>query len=506
MKKSFLISNQYMLIPVSAEKETKVISFFCDGIKIYEFAVPVNQEEGEFYSFNYFAPLSMKEYVGKNVIIDGDIPEIMMNAVSFSDHMPVNTQSRPLIHFTPNTGWINDPNGLIYQNGIYQMYFQHNPFDTRWQNMCWGHAYSKDLLHWEQVETALYPDCDGTMFSGSGIVNEKGLLGLPEDAQIYFYTCAGGEGEWSKDKVFTQKIAYTAGGGNTVHKMDGFIVENFVKGNRDPKVYWHEETSAYYMALYLDKNDFMILRSTDLQNWETSHKFELKEAWECPDLRAIPVEGGGSKWMFWSADGFYFLGNFDGYKFETDNVKHMAYCTKVPYAAQTWWGTEDVITIPWLRTSNKGKMYTGAMGIPRKMTLAQTEEGLKLRQVPVDQYMNSRNLIFKLYGMETSYEVEQETAVEISINAEKEVDFDISIYGTPVNYSSSTGILTAGEEKVQLSPNLKDFNILTDGEILEISANNYLEIAIIELLVDRKKGIIEVKASETAEIEIFSIK
>ena len=202
-----------------------------------------------------------------------------MNAVTFADHMPRNIQSRPSIHFTPNTGWMNDPNGLIYQNGVYQMFFQHNPFDTKWENMCWGHATSKDLLHWEQTDTALFPDCDGTMFSGSGIVNERGLLGLPEDAQIYFYTCAGNIGKWSKDKVFTQKIAYSTDGGKTVYKKDGFIVENFADGNRDPKVYWHEETGAYYMALYLDKNDFKILRSMDLENWETSDKCELNPSY-----------------------------------------------------------------------------------------------------------------------------------------------------------------------------------------------------------------------------------
>lgn len=158
-----------------------------------------------------------------------------------------------------NTGWINDPNGLIYY-----LYFQYNPFDTKWENMCWGHVISKDLLHWEQKETVLYPDQDGPIFSGSGIVNENALLGLPKDAYIYFYTSAGGKSEWSKDKLPVQKIAYSIDGGNTLHKKDGCIVEHICDENRDPKVYWHEQSKAYIMLLYLTNNDYAILRSVDL--------------------------------------------------------------------------------------------------------------------------------------------------------------------------------------------------------------------------------------------------
>ena len=105
----------------------------------------------------------MEEYKGKTLLIEGSIPKAFMDAISLSDTVPENLQSRPLLHFAPRTGWMNDPNGLLYKDGVYHLYFQYNPFDTRWENMCWGHAVSKDLLHWEQKETALYPDSDGVM-------------------------------------------------------------------------------------------------------------------------------------------------------------------------------------------------------------------------------------------------------------------------------------------------------------------------------------------------------
>ncbi len=511
MKKSFQVEKKYMLIPVCAERETKkAVSFWAEEKKIYEFAIPVNEDAEEFYGFHYYAPLNLQEYIGKEIAAEGEVPETFLNAVTFSDSMPRNTQSRPLIHFTPNVGWMNDPNGLICQNGEYQMFFQYNPFDTKWENMCWGHAVSKDLLHWEQLDTALFPDEDGTMFSGSGIVNEKGLLGLPEDAQIYFYTCAGNNGAWSKDKPFRQKIAYSMDGGRTVAKKDGFIVDCFAEGNRDPKVYWHEETKAYYMALYMSGNEFMVLRSENLEDWTVSQKLELPEAWECPDLRPIPVEGGGSKWIFWSADGFYFIGTFDGYKFQIESGKHNAYQTKIPYAAQTWWGTEDVITIPWLRTSNHGKMYTGGMGIPRKLTLAQTENGLRLRQVPVDSFEAAKQELYRFHSKEQKkihqVTVKEECALEIKIDSEKSGDFTIDLYETIISYNASDGKLMVGKETVEFGRNIADFSLIADGEFLEVTAENGLIMAAAELESDRKCGPVKVETSERSNVSIYAVR
>ncbi|HJA93358.1 MAG TPA: glycoside hydrolase family 32 protein [Candidatus Eisenbergiella merdipullorum] len=505
MKKYILLNKKYLLIPICAEKETETVSFSLQEGKVFEFKIPVSRENG-FYSFHYFAPLNVEKYRGKKMLVEGDVPESFLDAISLSEGIPSVCQSHPLIHFTADTGWINDPNGLIYQNGIYHLFYQKNPFDTRWENMCWGHAVSTDLLHWERKETALYPDGDGTVFSGSGIVNEKGLLGVERGAQIFFYTCAGSKSEWSRGKTFTQKIAVSTDGGETLKRMEGFAVRQLAEENRDPKVYWHEESGAYYMVLYLRENDFVILRSKDLKYWKRSQTLTLKKAWECPDLRKIPVEGGGEKWVFFSADGYYFTGDFNGYEFKPDGECRKAWKTDVPYAAQTFWGTKDVIWLPWLRTKNRNKLYTGTMGLPRKLTLVKKEEGYLLRQLPVDSFSQARSMVHSSHGEGKVFCMSQKDgALEICIHMEKPSDFSINLYGTPITYVSSCGKLGAGAEVCDIGKNLNDFSVLADGELLEVSAENGLNLAVAELLDDRKKGNVTVEVSGKARVEIYRI-
>lgn len=260
------------------------------------------------------------------------------------------------------------------------------------------------------------------------------------------------------------------------------------------------------MVLYLKANDFMILRSKDLKNWKKTQVLTLDQASECPDLREVPVEGGGSKWMFWTADGFYFLGDFDGYEFKSDGVRHEAYLTGIPYAAQTIWGTEDIITIPWLRTKNKGKMYTGVMGLPRKLTLAQTPEGLKLRQVPVREFQKARVSVSASQGEgKVFYMAQKPGAVEICIHMQKPGDFAANIYGTSVTYVASCGKMNVGKESVQIGKELNDFSIIADGEIVEVTAQNGLIYAVFELDTDRKAGNVTVDIAGKAYVDIYRI-
>ena len=182
-------------------------------------------------------------------------------------------------------------------------------FRTNGGNLCWGHAVSEDLLHWKQLDTVMFPEKDGSIFSGCGIVNERGLLKLPESALLFFYTMAGGKTKWSEGKKFTQRLAYSLDGGKTLQKTAEPVIDHIADENRDPKVYWHENSQAYYMVLFLEGHRFGIFRSENLQDWECTQTLELDEAWECPDLREIPVEDGGSRWVFWSADGFTFWEN-----------------------------------------------------------------------------------------------------------------------------------------------------------------------------------------------------
>ena len=452
MKKSFVISQQYLLLPIKAQEETRQVAFYCEGKKILEFAVPVSdcgaagdKAGKQAYAFNYYAPIPMREWMGKEICIEGDVPENFLEAIAFSEEMPDVAQRRPLIHFSANVGWLNDPNGLMYHDGVYHMFFQYNPCDTRWQNMSWGHAVSRDLLHWEQKETVLLPDEDGPMYSGSAIVNEQGMLGLPKDAEILFYTCAGSSSEWSREKKYVQKIAYSTDG-EIFQKREGCVLEHITRENRDPKVYWHEGKQVYYMALFLEGYDYAIFNSGDLEHWEMTQRLSLPNARECPDLQKVPVEGGGHKWMFWGADGYYFLGDFDGSRFETDGVQHNAYQTMLPYAAQTFWGTDRVIMVPWMRTDNKGKVFTSVMGVPRQLSLVKKGDDFILRQKLADEFENSKERVLEqsLAGGEVTYRQEKEAALEVKLYPQKGAGFEVNLYGTVLTMEPGSGRIIIG--------------------------------------------------------------
>lgn len=297
----------------------------------------------------------------------------------------------PKVHFAAKYGWINDPNCLIYHDGIYEIYFQYNPYGTQWGNMTWGHARTRDFLEYEELAPVLHPDENGTMFSGCGIINERGLLGLPEDALILFYTAAGGTNSESEGKVFTIRMAYSLDGGNTYVKSGEPVLESLAAENRDPKVFWHEESGAYILVLWVENEDFAIFRSTDLEKFTLSQRLTLEGGFECPDLFRLSVKNSEeSKWVFWAADGSYYVGEFDGYTFTQTQERKLAYESRVEngerkpslaYAAQTYFGIgEMVMSVPWLRTECVAEQTTGVMGLPRYFSLIKKDEEYVLCQ------------------------------------------------------------------------------------------------------------------------------
>lgn len=232
MEKEIYIKKGWLFIPVCAtygelpfggKKNNRMLEMFCrednSETKLFEFQIPAGKTEEETYPVSYYARFPVKQFTDKTLILRGDFGKAFFDGIRNEDVPAAEEQSfcntqgeasrRPSIHFTPQTGWMNDPNGLVYADGNYHLYFQHNPFDVQWENMSWGHAVSRDLLHWEQKDDVLFPDETGTMFSGSGIVNDRKMLGLPEDAVIFFYTADGNNNKWSAGKQFTQRIAYS---------------------------------------------------------------------------------------------------------------------------------------------------------------------------------------------------------------------------------------------------------------------------------------------------------
>lgn len=437
---SIIMKDQYLRIPVRACRALEKLEIFLDGEKIREFLVP--DAKGEEGACDYVAKLHLPEAEGKEIQLAGSISEALLaDIASCSDddrsaECREGEVQRPRFHLTAQSGWINDPNGLIYHDGLYHHYFQHNPLDTQWQNMSWGHAVSRDLLHWEQKETVLWPKEDGTIFSGSAAANERGLLGLPESAILYFYTVAGGTSEWSAGREFVQKMAYSADGGFTLSPLDSGQLGVLKHSSRDPKVFWHEESGAYIMILWVEKDIFGLFRSEDLRTWSESQRFSLPEGYECPDMVRFEWDGN-AYWAVMTAAGHYYPGSFDGYRFEWDGYRKELYCGSLQYAAQTFSGSgERIILVPWLRMKHSGRIYCGASGLPRELRMEkEADRTLCIVQRPVREYELARQETESGAG-----------ACEAELTLERSGSFCILTGGITVCYDGKNGIFRAGEE------------------------------------------------------------
>lgn len=296
---------------------------------------------------------------------------------------------RPQFHFTSRRGWLNDPNGLVYYQGEYHLFYQHNPYGWNWGNMHWGHAVSKDLVHWQELPVALYPDRHGTMYSGSAVVDWNNTAGFQtgsEPALVTIFTAAG--------RPFTQGIAFSNDRGRTWTKYkNNPVLGHIVHENRDPKVFWYAPQQKWVMALYLDRNDFALFSSRNLKEWEKLSDLKLPDDIECPELFELPVDGNTNttRWIFYGAHGRYLVGQFDGRKFTTESGPHLMQQGNCWYASQTFNDVPDGrrILMPWGRMLERdvpfhqGMPFNQMMGLPVELTLRNTDEGLRLRAVPV---------------------------------------------------------------------------------------------------------------------------
>ncbi|MEM6526168.1 MAG: glycoside hydrolase family 32 protein [Bacteroidota bacterium] len=272
---------------------------------------------------------------------------------TFSDYKEL---FRPQFHFSPDSMWMNDPNGMVYYDGEYHLFYQYYPDSTVWGPMHWGHAVSADMLHWEHLPIALYPDSLGYIFSGSVVVDHKntsgfGNNGKPPLVAIFTHHDIDGERAGTNDFQY-QSIAYSNDKGRTWLKYkDNPVVPNLgIRDFRDPKVIWHEQTQRWVMVLAAyDK--VQIYTSPDLKNWEYQSDFGIPgddRLWECPDLFPMTVSGTGQeKWALivsiqkkapnGGTATSYFIGDFDGKTFVADNKK------------QKWldYGTDNYAMITW---------------------------------------------------------------------------------------------------------------------------------------------------------------
>lgn len=366
---------------------------------------------------DYYVPFDLSAYEGKDISIDVQgMPESSlcwekMNLTDTFD-MTNHEKFRPVYHHTPAYGWMNDPNGMFYKDGVYHLYFQHNPYGSTWGNMTWGHSTTTDLVNWNYEGLAIKPDAWGAVFSGSAVVDYGNTAGFGKNAVVAFYTSAKSS-PWGDTQ--SQSMAYSLDNGKTFVKYAyNPIVTSSKRDFRDPKVFWYAPDKHWVMIL-AGGQEMDIYSSKNLKDWKYESSFGAKQGahggvWECPDLVELPVEGAKEKkWVlicninpggpFGGNAAQYFVGTFDGKKFVNESPTQTKWMDwgKDHYATVTFSNAPGgrCIALGWMsnwqyQTVLPTLQYRGSNTIARDLTLYRQDGELLLRCTPSPEIEKAR--------------------------------------------------------------------------------------------------------------------
>ena len=350
--------------------------------------------------------------------------------------------SRPRYHFTPPQNFMNDPNGLVFYDGEYHLFYQHNPFGDTWGHMSWGHAVSRDLVHWEHLPVALNEENGEMIFSGSAVADWHNTSGFGTGSNPPLIAVYTGHSESEQ----TQNIAYSTNRGRTWTKHAGNpVIAIGTREFRDPKVFWHEPTERWIMVTVLsDQQRVRFDDSPDLKHWTYLSEFGPAGAtdglWECPDLFPLPIEAdfGSIKWVLKvdvlrGIGAQYFIGDFDGTRFINDapdnTIKRVDYGADF-YAAQSWSDEPNGrrIWIAWMSNwhyanTTPSSPWRGLFSIPRQLCLRKSPEGLRLIQQPIKELELLRQQLYQNAHIDIGAVNSQLAALRMDIALEISVEF-----------------------------------------------------------------------------------
>lgn len=364
-----------------------------------------------------YVPFALSAYKGQHISIEiQGVPETALCwkelKLSGSFDMANKESFRPVYHHTPAYGWMNDPNGMFYKDGLYHLYFQYNPYGAVWGNMHWGHSTSTDLMHWKFEGCAIVPDAWGAIFSGSCVVDHENTAGFGKEAVVAFYTSAKST-PWGDIQM--QSMAYSLDNGKTFTKYEGNpILTSSEKDFRDPKVFWYAPGKHWVMILAVGQH-MEIYSSVNLKEWKKESEFGAMQGahggvWECPDLVEIPVEGTREKkWVlicnlnpggpFGGSAAQYFVGSFDGKKFVNESPTQTKWMDwgKDNYATVTWSNAPDgrCIALGWMSNWQYAnnvptRQYRSANTLARDLTLYREGQELYLKSTPSVEVKKAR--------------------------------------------------------------------------------------------------------------------
>ncbi len=421
-----------------------------------------------------YVPFILSDYKGPQISVDiQGLPAdaVCWKELKLADSFDMSNKEtfRPVYHHTPAYGWMNDPNGMFYKDGVYHLFFQYNPYGSVWGNMHWGHSTSSDLIHWNFEGVSIVPDAWGAIFSGSCVVDHNNTAGFGKDAVIAFYTSAKST-PWGD--VQSESMAYSLDNGKTFVKYAGNpIITSLEKDFRDPKVFWYAPGKHWVMILAVGQH-MELYSSVNLKDWKKESEFGKMQGahggvWECPDLIELPVEGSRErKWVlicninpggpFGGSAAQYFVGSFDGKTFVNESPVQTKWMDwgKDNYATVTWNNAPDgrCIALGWMSNWQYAnnvptRQYRSANTIARDLTLYKAGGEFYLKSTPSREMKQARGEkvsvpSFKVtdsYKIESllkdnngAYEIEMEIQVadasKISLNLQNEKGEQVSMY------------------------------------------------------------------------------
>jgi fructan beta-fructosidase len=385
LTRSLTLEKDYLNLPVKNGASVRRMEMRIDGRAVRVFDVELAPDKPD-----WWAPMDVRPFRGKKAVLKINAMAPGSGGLKIIDQTDeirgaenlYDEPLRPQFHFSQRRGWNNDPNGMVYHDGQYHLFFQHNPYGWKWANMHWGHAVSKDLVHWQELPDVLYPwtQAVGHCFSGSAVVDEQNTAGFQtgnEKVIVAAFTDTGcGEAiAYSNDRGQT----FTYYPGNPVVKHAG----------RDPRLTWYAPGNHWVMAVYDEGKSRAIAfyTSANLKDWQFQSR--LEGYYECPEIFELPVDGdaANTRWVVYAADAKYAVGRFDGKTFTPEHEgKHQVHWGAY-YASQTFSQTPDGrrIQIGWGRIDMPGMPFNQMMTFPCRLTLRTTDDGIRMFAAPIQE-------------------------------------------------------------------------------------------------------------------------
>lgn len=386
------LTGHYLNIPIGRQARMKLIELRAGGKLLREIPVQLAEDSVDYWIF-----VDVSDFKGRQITLAGPASEKALKRIYQDDNIAgadslYHETNRPQFHFTVKRGWSNDINGPIWYNGEYHLFWQSFPYGLIWNTgfMNWGHAVSKDLVHWEELDPALWPDSLGSPWSGTAVVDKNNDGGWGKNALVLYYACF--------DRISEQQvqcIAYSTDGGKTFQHYSGNPVLNTdweigSTDTRDPKVFWYAPAKTWVMVLF-EKDGMSFFNSTDMRHWTRESHFP--GLWECPDFFELPVDGNNDnkKWVLHGGSSDYFIGSFDGKTF-TPETPRQSYAEgssekrgELLYATQSFENMPDDrrVQLAWGRIDHPGMPFTQMMLFPTEFYLVTTTQGLRLEARPI---------------------------------------------------------------------------------------------------------------------------